>query len=241
MIDAFFAGLPLADIHANLVRNIKSIRISQDLFDDLSDDPADWTVAQDHEIATKPPSYASPVSMIHRPFEEAEWFNAIEYPFRNWMASRFCDGSFGIWYGSDCVETSVHETVYHWRHEFLADAGFDQMVAHGEREHIIGERKVYWVRCDAALADLRSRVQDYPDLIHPENYLFTQGIGARLKREGHPGLVSQSARCAGESYGVLNAAVLSNPQACCFLTYRLRASGVEVEKEAGTTWIGIPG
>lgn len=239
-MDGFFASLPLADIHQALARNVKSIRVSQNLFDDLSADPADWQVAQNHELATKPPGYASPVPLIDRPFEEAAWCNAIEWPFRNWMASRFCDGGFGIWYGADSVETTVYETVHHWRRGLLADAGYDQRVAKGERPSIIGERKVYWVRCDAALADLRSRVEAYPDLIAPDNYRFAQGIGARLKREGHPGLVSRSARCAGESYGVLNRAVLSNPLDCCSLTYRLHAGGVEVEREAGKVWMNLP-
>lgn len=56
-MEAFFAGLPLADVHQDLARNIKSIRVSQDLFDDLSDDPADWEIAQQHELATKPHTY----------------------------------------------------------------------------------------------------------------------------------------------------------------------------------------
>jgi len=107
-MDAFFAGLPLADVHQDVAHNIKSIRVSQNLFDDLSDDPADWEIAQQHELATKPHTYGSPNTIIDRPFEEADWLNAIEFPFRNWAASRFCDGSFGIWYGSDLVETTVH-------------------------------------------------------------------------------------------------------------------------------------
>lgn len=238
-MDTFFAGLALADVHQNLVRNIKSIRVSQNLFDDLSDSPADWQIAQNHEIATKPHSYASPITSIDRPFEEAGWFNAVEFPFKNWMPSRFCDGSFGIWYGADSVETSVYETVHHWQHGMLTDAGYDRLVSSGERESIIGERKVYWVRCDAALVDLRLRVGAYPALANPSSHLFTQGIGARLKREGHPGLVARSARCEGDNYGVLNPAVLSDPQACCFLTYRLTAGGVEVEREAGAVWMEL--
>ena len=236
-MDAFFAGLPLADVHQDLARNIKSVRISQDLFDDLSDEPADWDAAQRHELATKPPTYASSLPVIERPFEEADWITAIEFPFRNWAASRFCDGSFGIWYGSDTVETSVHETVYHWRSGFLADAGYDKLVSQGTRPSITGERKVYWVRCDAALADLRSRIDRYPDLVHPSRYDFTQSIGARLHREGHPGLVSRSARCEGDNFGVLNKAVLSSLSACCSLTYRLTRAGVAIEREAGTAWM----
>lgn len=156
------------------------------------------------------------------------------------MASRFCDGSFGIWYGADSVETSVYETVHHWHKGTLTDAGFDQRVASGERENITGERKLYWVRCDAALVDLRQRVRAYPDLVRQDNYLFTQAIGARLKREGHPGLVTLSARCKGENFGVLNPALLSNPQVCCYLTYRLTAKGIEVEREIGQIWMRLP-
>ena len=65
-MEAFFAGLPLADVHQDLARNIKSIRISQNLFDDLSDDPADWEIAQQHELATKPHTYESPTTIAGR-------------------------------------------------------------------------------------------------------------------------------------------------------------------------------
>lgn len=238
-MEAFFAGLPLADVHGDVARNIKSLRATQDLFDDLSDDPADWRVAIAHEMAAKLPAYASTAPGIDRPFEEADWFNAIGFPFRHWMASRFSDGSFGIWYGSDRVETTVHETVHHWRTGLLADAGFDGLVGRGERAAIVGERKVFWVRCDAALPDLRPRLADYPALVDPSDYGFTQAIGARLHREGHPGLVTRSARCPGDNFGVLNANVLSDPRPCCYLTYRLTADAVEVEREVGVTWMRL--
>jgi len=237
-MDAFFAGLPLADVHQDVARNIKSIRVSKNLFDDLSDDPADWEIAQQHELATKPHTYGSPNTIIDRPFEEADWLNAIEFPFRNWAASRFCDGSFGIWYGSDLVETTVHETIHHWR-GFLADAGFDELVPQGARESITGERKVYWVRCDAALLHLSAQAAEYPDLVHPTSSQFTQQIGARLHRESRPGFVTPSGRCVGENYGVLNRNVLSSPRACCSLTYRLTGEGVMVEREAGQTWMVV--
>lgn len=235
-----FEGLTLADIHQDLARNIKSIRVSQSLFDDLSDDQADWLVAEHHELASKPGRYESANTGIDRPFEEADWFNAIDFPFRNWMTSRFCDGRFGIWYGSDRVETTVHETVYHWRTSLLADAGFDDRVQRGERPSIVSERKVFWVRCDAALADLRPRAADYPALLHPVDYAFTQSIGVRLHREGHPGLVTRSARCDGENYALLNPQVLSNPRLGCQLTYRLTAKFVEVEREIGKVWMRLP-
>ncbi len=210
------------------------------MFDDLSDNPEDWQIAQYHETATKPHGYQSTRPIIERPFEEAEWFNAIGFPFTNWMESRFCDGSFGIWYGSDTVKTSAHETIHHWQKGILADAGFDELVKQGQRENIKGERKVYWVQCDAALADTRQLVANYPDLINPDNYVFTQGIGTRLHREGHPGLVARSSRRFGDNFSVLNKNVLSNPQFCCYLTYSLSANGIDVERDTESVWLHIP-
>ncbi|MDD2746722.1 MAG: RES family NAD+ phosphorylase [Acidithiobacillus ferrooxidans] len=238
-MESFFAGLQLADTHQTLIRNIATIRVSQDLFDDLSEDPADWGVAQRYEMAAKPHNHISQTTAIDRPFEESEWFNAVEFPFRNWAASRYCDGSFGIWYGADIVETSVYETVYHWQVRLLRDAGFEQLVLGGARERITSERRIYGVRCDAALVDLRPRVAEYPSLVEPDSYHFTQPIGARLKREGHPGLITKSARCDGDVYAVLNAEVLSDARIQSYLTYRLTAQGVRVSRGTDDAWLCV--
>ena len=125
-MNSLFAKLTLADVHQDLARNIVSLRQSQDLFDDLTDDPAEWLLAQKVEVDVKPPLYRSRTPIIHRPFEDAEWFNAIAWPFKHWQASRFSDGTDGVWYGSDTVETTVYESAYHWYRGLLADAGFDR-------------------------------------------------------------------------------------------------------------------
>ena len=52
---------------------------------------------EDDVFEVKPPPYRSRTPIIDRPFEDAEWFNAITWPFENWRASRFSDGSFGVW------------------------------------------------------------------------------------------------------------------------------------------------
>lgn len=232
MIEQLFADARLAETHDDLVRNIVSLRVSQDLFDDLSDNPADWQSAINLELATKPPMFVSGQPVIDRPFEEARWNDAIGYPFDHWAKSRYSDGSFGVWYGADSVETTVHETVYHWRNGLLADAGFTQP---GVRI----ERKCYRVRCDAALVDLRPVAGLGSPLINPEDYSLTQQVGARLHREGHPGLVSRSARCAGAIYAVLNPRVLSDPRQMCLLSYVTTASGIAVEREPGKVWMTL--
>ena len=232
MIDNVFGQVSLADVHEDLFRNIVSLRVSQDLFDDLSDDPVHWDSAIQLELHSKPKLFISDTPIIDRPFEEAQWDDAIGYPFRNWMRSRYSDGSFGVWYGADSIETTVFETAYHWRTRLLADAGYFQ-------PGIQIERKIYRVRCDAALVDLRPALPNYPALIDATDYTLPHQVGAKLHREGHPGLVSKSARCQGDIYGVLNPCVLSQPRQVCFLTYTTTETGVAVEGLPGGLWFEI--
>ena len=230
-----FAHIRLADIHQDVARNIVSLRESQDLFDDLTDDPAEWLLAQKVEDEVKPPPYASHKPIIDRPFEDAQWFNAIQWPFKHWQASRFSDGSFGVWYGSESVETTVYESAYHWYRGLLSDAGFEQMA-------VIAERKVYWVACNAALLDFRQVTDNdrQPDLLHPSDYTFCQAVGSRIHREGRPGLLTLSVRRpAGENLAIFNPAVLSNPRHHCQLSYRLEGGQIVVEKQPGATWMSL--
>lgn len=232
-MDQLFSHLTLADVHCKVIRNIVSIGASQDLFDDLSSNAQEWALAQQVEDLVKPLRYQSRTPVIHRPFEDAEWFNAIGWPFRHWQASRFSDGTFGVWYGCDTAETSVYETAHHWWRGFLTDAGF-------EKEPVIGERKLYAVACDAALLDLRTVAATHAGVMHKIDYSFTQLVGARLHREGHPGLVTRSARyAAGYNYVVLNPDILSNPRHHCQLSYRLEGARIVVEKQPGVAWMHI--
>ncbi len=228
-----FDRLTLADVHRDVVRNIVSLRQSQDLFDDLTDDPAEWQLAQKVEDEVKPPPYRSGTPVVDRPFEDAEWFNAIIWPFKHWQSSRFSDGSHGVWYGSESVETTVHESSYHWYRGLLGDAGFERMT-------VVAERKVYSVACGAALLDFRKAADEYPDLLHPSDYAFCQSVGARIHREGHPGLLTRSVRRpAGENVAIFNPDVLSNPRHNCLLTYRLEGGQIVVEKQPGVRWITL--
>jgi hypothetical protein len=209
------------------------LRESQNLFDDLTKDPTEWLLAQKVEDEVKPPPYVSGKPIIDRPFEDAQWFNAIAWPFKHWQSSRFSDGSFGVWYGSESVETTVYESAYHWFRGLLSDSGFEHMA-------VIAERKVYWVACQAALLDFREVTEDQPDLLHSSDYTFCRSIGARIHREGHPGLLTKSVRRpAGENIAVFNPLVLSNPRHNCQLTYRLEGEQIVVEKQPGLSWLTL--
>lgn len=234
MTQDLFERLTLHNFHDDAFRNIMTIRETQDLYDDLSADPADWDVAIAAEMAVKPPYTQHPI--IERPFEEAIYQNAIEFPFKNWMESRYSDGHFGVWYGAANLETTVHETVHHWRRMLDAVEEFPH-----HDTSIVGERRVFLVRCDAALLDFRVRIADFPSLVEPHDYRFTQEAGRRVHHEGHPGIVTKSAHCEGDMFAILRQSVLSNPRNCCDLTYKLdTASGrVTIERQVGTTMMVV--
>jgi hypothetical protein len=232
-MNTLFAQLTLADIHQDVARNIVSLRQSQDLFDDLSENAAECLLAQKVEDEVKPPPYRSRMPIIDRPFEDSEWFNAIAWPFKHWQGSRFSDGTFGVWYGSDSVETTVYESAYHWYNGLLKDAGFDTQA-------VVVERKVYSVTCQAALLDFRKATDKHEGLLHATDYSFCHSVGARIHREGHPGLVTPSVRRpAGENFAIFNSGVLSKPRHNCHLTYRLEGERIVVEKEGEGVWIGV--
>ena len=219
----------VVDFRGDLVRNIKGIRVSQSLFDDLSADPADQAVAIAAESAERIPTEAP---LVTRPFDYGA---VITWPFvpHNWHATRWSDGlSYGVWYGSLDMETTVYESVYHW-HRFVVDA-----FASVERE-IIGERRVLDVRCEAILIDLRrageARLTDRRD------YGYTQGLGRYLHDRAQNGLLGKSARHGGDNAAILDARCLSGPRERCFLTYRLRLpeDRLVVERAPGEPWLDI--
>jgi hypothetical protein len=220
-------------------RNIVSLRESIDLFVELVDDPADAAILIDHEIATKP-VHSDPV-ILQRPFDEAELYDAIaaaiEWPFEHPSRSRYSAGAYGVWYGAATIETTVRETVYHFRKDTLSSA-----IAAASTKPIIQERRVHLVRCEAMLVDLRELTQREPELLHPDDYSTCQILGAELRRSGLPGVLTYSARDrASEIVAVFTPGVLANPRTVCYLTYRLQPSHglVTVERTPGETWLEL--
>jgi RES domain len=222
----------VADYRGDLVRNIKGIRVSQDLFDDLAPDEgereADRSVAIAAETATRMPSAAP---LITRPFD---YGTVITYPFvpQNWHATRYSDGlHYGVWYGALELETTVRETLYHW-HRFVTDSfALDR--------EIVGERRVFQVRCEAILIDLRGAKE--PRLVDRSDYRFTQQLGAYLSQRAQSGLLTPSARGPGTAAAILRAEALSDVRDLCYLTYRMNPmrGTATVERSSGETWLRI--
>jgi RES domain len=206
--DLFAANI---DFHDDLVRNIPGIRESQNLFDDLSPDSTDWNIAIAAEGADRIPTAAA---LITRPFD---YGTVISYTFdaSHWHATRFSDGSsYGLWYGSLEIETTVFETAWHW-YQFVLDS------FGSEDREIVSERRLFDVRCDALLIDLRRKEITYPDLVSRTSYAFTHQVGRYLHEQDLNGLLTRSARCDGTNGVVFKADRLSNVRDRMFLTYRL--------------------
>ena len=221
----------VADHHGELVRNIQTIRVSQDLFDDLSAERADQAVAIAAEAADRIPSEAP---LITRPFD---YGTVITFPFANFNAqgTRFSDAlAYGVWYGSLELETTVYETVYH-HHRFVMDSYA------AEERPIRNERRVFNVQCDAILIDLRGKEAREPRLVDRRSYAYTQPLGAYLRSQGAAGLLVKSARTDGVNAAIFQPTVLRNVRDLCHLTYTMNPSTdrVVVERMPGETWIEI--
>lgn len=213
-------------------RNIVSLRESVDLFDDLSDDPDDWAVAIQAESQTKAGLHLSTPAVIHKGFA---YNTAIAYPFltKPFLHTRFGDGSFGVWYGSMDLVTTIYETCYHIYNAIISSEGYPKFLKQ--------ERAVYTVHCDGILIDLTGRTADCPDLISNE-YSFCHFIGKKLQKEGQPGILYTSARLStGQNIAVFNPRILNDPQNNCFLTYIFSMSDktIRIERVAGKALLTI--
>jgi hypothetical protein len=233
-MDRLFTGLALMDVHDDLARNIVGFIESQHVFDDLSGSEDDWHMAEQVELEMKLPGFDSLLPIIHRPFERALVDRVITYPFSNWGKSRYSDGSHGIWYGADSIKTSIYESAHHWYAGLLSDAGFN-------KAGVISERRVFWVRCDAALINLKEKVLAFPELLNRDDYRYCQGVGARIHHEGHPGLITRSARyLRGDTIAILNSKVLSSPRHAAYFSYTLQDDCIDVREDGKNAFLTIP-
>jgi len=209
-----FADLITAavDFNESVFRNIATVITSEDLLDDLSEDPGvraygEALVAQQRQGDDH---YAH---VIGRPFTYG--VSMAPDAVCSAIRSRFSDGTkFGVWYGSLAIITTVYETIFHWV-RFLTDAGM-------ETETAIAERRVFKVRASGILVDLRGKEKEFPDLVSV-HYDLTHRLGDYLYRAGQKGLLVRSARDAdGTNIATFTPDILSDPRHQLYMAYMLR-------------------
>lgn len=99
------------------------------------------------------------------------------------IASRFTDGSYGVYYGARELKTAISETVYH-RERFLS--------ATQEPDTELTMRQ-YINTIALPMHDVRSA----PELHEPDSYTFSQQVAKRLRTHGSHGLLYNSVRDPG--------------------------------------------
>ncbi|MCS5710141.1 RES domain-containing protein [Candidatus Berkiella aquae] len=218
-----------ATVNEDVKRNIPSLRISEDLFDDLYDDNDYKAVAIAAESRVK--QDCAP-DFIQRGFH---YTTSVLFPFdsENYQRTRYSDGSFGCWYGSMELDTTIYETAFHNLK--------NELNVEGIKEVIIRERAIYNIFCEGILLDFRELQNHFPKLIH-DDYSYTQQIGRHLATQGHPGLLAPSARKpGGVNVVVFNSQILSNPRVSQYLTYYIDPINqtVRVEKKPNELYLMI--
>lgn len=210
----------IQEFDAPVFRNITSLRVSQDLFDDLVPDAGARGAALAADMRMRP----YPCGVIERGLIYSE---AIGYPFTadTAVGSRYADGTIRAWYGALDEDTALAETCWHQLHQL---AGIE-----GAAGVVVRQRAVYRVNARGLMLDLRGKELEHPEIVG-DDYVPTQAIGKRAEREGLPGILYPSARWpTGECLVAFRADPLSEPRLLYYLTYRIDVDARTVTVERG--------
>jgi len=122
----------------------------------------------------------------------------------NPMGSRFSNGSYGVYYAAQSVETAVAEVSHH-RAEFLRRTG--------ESEIDIDLR---WIQADVQTKahDLRGLQAAHPEIYSAVHYGTSQALGQALRDQGSAAVAYDSVRHpGGQCVAVFKPRALSNARA----------------------------
>jgi hypothetical protein len=102
----------------------------------------------------------------------------------NPLGSRFSDGSWGVYYAAESVDTAVAEVSHH-RGVFLARTAEDAI-----------DIDLRWIQADLIdrLHDLRGQSAAMPTVFDPDGYGASQDLGRALRSQGSQGIVYDSVR-----------------------------------------------
>lgn len=115
--------------------------------------------------------------------------------------SRFSDGTYGVFYAANDLETAIAETRHH-RERFMRAT---------KQEHMELDMRVYVTDLDGELHDLRGQKATQPLVYHNDNYAAGQHLAKTLRKEGSNGIAYDSVRReGGECVAVLRPRLLSN-------------------------------
>ncbi|OVE77995.1 hypothetical protein BVX98_01520 [bacterium F11] len=115
--------------------------------------------------------------------------------------SRFSDGSYGVYYGSNSLRTAVAETKFH-REQFMRATREGTMML---------PMRVVVASLKGQLHDIRKIKRKHPKLYSRTNYTQSQAFGRDLWNQGSEGIVYKSVRHPkGECVAVFIPSILSH-------------------------------
>jgi len=115
--------------------------------------------------------------------------------------SRFTDGTFGVFYAANDLDTAIAETVY----------GAERFMRRTKEAAQELDRRVYLVDLDAELQDIRGQQATYPLIYDAKNYPPGQHLARTLRAAGSNGIAYTSVRRpAGECAAVFRPKRLAN-------------------------------
>jgi len=122
----------------------------------------------------------------------------------NPLGSRFSDGSWGVFYAADSLDTAVAEVSHH-RAVFLARTAEDAI-----------DIDLRWIQADLMdkLHDMRGRGVAMPAVYDPVHYGASQEFGRTLRSQGSAGIAFDSVRRpSGQCAAIFKPKALSNARA----------------------------
>jgi len=130
------------------------------------------------------------------------------------FASRFTDGSYGVYYASNSFDGALREALYH-KQRFLERT---------REPRTLFDLRTYIGRLDADLHDIRG---GWPEVHSPTSYAYSQGLAKTLRVSGSNGIVYDSVRLSpAENIAIFRPAILA---AVSGTQHVIQGSHVEVE------------
>ena len=115
--------------------------------------------------------------------------------------SRFSDGTYGVFYAANGLDTSIAESKHH-RERFMRATG---------QGHLELDMRVYLVDLDGSLHDLRGLQSTYPLIYQDGDYAAGQHLAKTMRKGGSDGIAYDSLRRSdGECVAVFRPRLLSN-------------------------------
>lgn len=165
------------------------------LFDDVAD-PADWELLAKAESRTNPRIYDEIGDLSLIPVARrlsgtgAGWVIAAFTHVSKDRSSRFSDGSYGVYYAAESVETALCEHGFHMGRFYARTNEAPGWLA--QARELVGA-------IDAEMTDLRRSDPDFAGLLdpNPDSYPVPQRFAAALRAADANGIVYPSLRHRG--------------------------------------------